>query len=240
MLGLHRDWRNLLAIATDGIFTRERIAAPAPLETGTNIEYEKKKKLPNGNTIVQVVRTPLGGWEEKKYENGMFFARPGIYFPMNPTKDDIDHVKARGIGKSKLLEHWQEIINAWKGGGLDAIAKIAEVDRFCGAKTSISLTKGKYRRAGATDGKLPHYGQWIKREIEMGFNPMPKRAGLNSDGFTLGLRSLPNSRMSMPYDRAIRSYEAKAMAAMAQEEIEQPDSDFCEADFGDEMGLIEV
>lgn len=216
MLGLHKDWSNLLAIATDGIFTRERVEAPLPLETGTGIW------LPDDKGILK--SKPLGGWEEKKYERGMFFARPGIYFPLDPTKEDIKDIRGRGVGKGVVLENWNRIIDAWNKGGLDAIARIANVTRFCGAKTSISSSSKGYHRAYSSDGKKPSYGQWITRKVEMSFHPMPKREEMNKDG-TLKLRRFPKDMQSVPYSRALISKEALDMMKATVEVLEQPDAD---------------
>jgi len=211
MLGLHQDWSNLLAVATDGIFTREKIQAPLPLETGTGI-------------IIHGASKPLGGWEEKTYSRGMFFARPGIYFPLNPTQDDIKDIRGRGVGKGVVLENWNRIVDSWNENGLEGIARIANVTRFCGAKTSISHSSKGYRRAYATDGKAPSYGQWITRKVEMSFNPMPKRERANADG-TLSLRKFSDKLESVPYSRALISKESIEMMHATIEAMEQPDGD---------------
>lgn len=211
MLGLHRDWRNLLAIATDGIFTRERIVAPTPLETGSGILIGGKSK-------------PLGGWEEKVYDRGMFFARPGIYFPLNPSLEDMGDIKGRGVGKGVVLENWTRIVDAWNQGGIEGIASIANVSRFCGAKTSISHSSKGYRRANARDGVKPSYGQWIGRKVEMSFRPFPKRDAMNADG-TLSLRRFPSDITSVPYKRAMLSPEALEIKQATEELLEQPDVD---------------
>lgn len=212
MLGLHKDWSNLLAVATDGIFTREKIQAPTPLDTGTDVIIDGKSK-------------PLGGWEEKKYERGMFFARPGIYFPLNPREEEFSDIKGRGVGKRVILENWHLIMDAWAKGGLNGIATMPDVTRFCGAKTSISKSANGYKRAIATDGKSPAYGSWISRKVEMSFHPKPKRSGMNDDG-TLTLRRFPKDLVSMPYRRATISREAQELMAATIEMMEQPDGDF--------------
>jgi hypothetical protein len=211
MLGLHKDWSNLLAIATDGIFTREKIQAPLPLETDTGL-------------IINGASKPLGGWEEKTYSRGMFFARPGIYFPLDPTKEDIKDIRGRGVGKGVVLENWNRIVDAWNQGGLDAIARIANVTRFCGAKTSISSSSKGYHRAYSSNGRKPSYGQWITRKVEMSFHPMPKREEMNKDG-TLKLRKFPKDLRSVPYSHAMISREALEMIKATVEIMEQPDAD---------------
>jgi len=211
-LGQHQDWNNLLAIATDGVYTREKIIANEPRDTGT---------ADTGK--------PLGGWENKEYNKGMFFARPGIYFPLNPTAEDIKDIRGRGVGKGVVLENWKLIIDAWEKEGIKGCARVANVTRFCGAKTCISKTQdGIYNRASHKGGIRPAYGQWITRKVEMSFHPMPKREEVNRDGMTLKLRSFPKFLESMPYDRAMISREAIEMMLAETEALEQPDGDLTE------------
>ncbi len=215
MLSLHKDWANMLMVATDGIYTREKIICPRPLDTGT---------ADTGK--------PLGGWEEKIINKGVFVARPGIYFPLNPTKEEIKDVRGRGMGKGVVLENWQKIVESWEIHGLSETARIANVSRFCGAKSCISRSgedkQFKYVRAYSTDGILPTYGDWIVRGVDMGFNPMPKRAGINSDGLTLKLRNLAKGKMSTPYMKATKSMERKVLELATSEILEQPDGDYAE------------
>jgi len=156
---------------------------------------------------------------------------------MSPEEAEkhIKEVKGRGVGKSVILKNWKLIVDAWEERGIDATVKIAEIDRFCGAKTSISRSGRGFRRAsgGVTkEGRpKPHYGQWIKRPVEMTFAPKPKRDGTNPDG-TLKLRKFPQDLKSVPYERAMkfRNAEALEMIAAQQEILEQPDCDLAEYD----------
>lgn len=242
LLGLHSDPANMLMVATDGIYTREDIKPPAPRDTGT---WEAKNS--------KGIACPLGGWEHKGAPDGVFFARPGIYFPMHPTKEDIKEVRGRGVGKSVVLENWQRIIDAWQRREKQAV--IANVSRFCGAKTSISIAQeglfglagAKYTRAAhepeeGDDGKLrrvkPSYGEWIVRPVEMSFDPAPKREKVNKDGLTLAVRRYPKDLVSMPYNKMIVSDEAKEMIAAREEITEQPEIDLVEYGLQDEgMGV---
>lgn len=227
LLALHKDPSNLLMIATDGIQTRERIERPKPKFTGTDIEVVEDK-------TGKVNRKPLGGWEEDVIEQGVFYARPGIYFPMNPTKEQIKKVRGRGVGKGVVLENHQLILDSWRNYGVHAPARVANVSRFCGAKSTVHRSgpavRHTYHRAdgtqeGAPGQQMPAYGQWITRSVEMSFDPMPKRAHVREDGIYLELRSFPEDQMSMPYTKAIRSFEASQLAAATQEMYEQPDGD---------------
>ena len=212
IMGLHKERRNLLMIATDGIYTRENIVSPKPIDTDTGFTGK-----------------PLGGWETKPCAKGMFVARPGIYFPLSPTDEELADVRGRGVGKAVVLENWNLIVKAWEQGGINGLARVPNVRRFCGAKTSISKSAHGYKRAfGEDDG--PSYGQWVEREVFLGFTPMPKRDSLHEDGLTLTLRKFPTTLESMPYDRALKSRDANELAAAAQELLEQPDGDYEDAD----------
>jgi hypothetical protein len=223
MMGMHKDMSNLLMVATDGILTREKLTPPIPLETGT------------GDT-----GKPLGGWEGKHSEKGVFLARPGIYFPLEPTIEDIASVRARGVGRGVILESWKAIVDTWRRDGINGVARAPNVTRFCGAKTSISRSGDGsiYKRANGTPERLnsngrnvtPAYGQWVEREVSLTFNPLPKRASLNPDGLTLALRRFPKDKESKPYKRALISPEAKEMMAAALEMSEQPDCDLTDYD----------
>ena len=224
VLGLHEDWSNLLMFATDGIASLEDVASPVPKDTGT-FKVLSKGKL-----------TPLGGWEDKTLEKGMFFARPGIYFPMNPTKDEVKEVRGRGVGKGVVLENWQRIVEAWPVRNVKRdIVAVSNVSRFCGAKSCISRSglPGNYiyKRANGTeevDGALPSYGQWITRKVEMSFDPMPKRLRVRSDNRRLELRHIPGNVASAPYNKAVSGDEALQLRVVEEEASEQPDGDLCD------------
>ncbi len=234
LMGRHRDRRNLLMIATDGVYSREHFG------------YTNKEGLwvpSTGKEIPQPKETgtahtgkPLGGWETSVVERGVFIARPGIYFPLTPSEKDLKSVKGRGVGKGTILEHWQKIIDTWNANGIflpnGELNKVhvANVSRFCGAKTSISKSSKGYKRAdGDHEGKAePAYGQWVERVVKMGFQPMPKRSGVNRDGQTLTLRKIPRDLESCPYDKAMMSEEALELKIGQQELEEQPDIDLAE------------
>jgi len=168
----------------------------------------------------------LGGWEEKKVPQGIFAARPGIYFPLSPTDNEIKEVRARGIGKAVLFECWGKIVDAWNQGQetvtIDEYGNGKRLSRFIGAKSAVNRVidddnNFEYRRSKS-------YGQWVHRPIEMTFNPLPKRERVMEDGVSLELRNL-KGRTSMPYKRAIglRAPEALLLKAAELESNEQPD-----------------
>ncbi len=227
--GCYRDRSNLLLVATDGIAGREWVNLPRPMDTGTDVNVTTLKG--------EVVRKPLGGWEPKKLDKGLFLARPGIYFPLSFSEDktirekEIDKVRGRGVGRKVLFESYQAVIDAWRENpSASNTAVIKNVDRFCGAMSSITYSKGQgYKRANGDpmQGEMS-YGQWISRPVTMSFDPMPKRECLLPDGRSLKVRALPVNKTSMPYKRALKDSESIAMMAYQQMMLEQPDGDFAE------------
>jgi len=210
-LALHRDWSNLLMIATDGIYTRERLELPKPKRT---LAYDAAK--------------PLGGWEEAIQPKGIFIARPGILFPLNPTRDEIEKVRARGLGRGVLLENWRRILDSWNAHGAKEDIT-SDVIRFMGAKTSIhraqdGLGGWNYFRSQA-------YGNWITTSMRLSLSPLPKRETMQNDG-TLTLRAFPG-QTSVPYSKALyiepeprEELDMGNSANYALQVEEQPDLDF--------------
>lgn len=233
MLGLHKDPSNLLMIATDGILTLEKLNPPTPIDTGTFHVSECKlhKKMCTVCPPESQAKKPLGGWEHDPKSCGIFLARPGVYFPMDPTLEDIKTLRGRGVGRQVILDHRDRIVRSWENRkkGTWPTIELDKISRFCGAKTSISRVKRNgewiYRaaRGNHLEGK-PRYGEWIDRTVEMSFNPMPKRIG-KKDG-SLMVRSLPDDTMSAPYDRALLTPEVRDMIAMQEMMAEQPLADF--------------
>ena len=235
----HSNLDNLLMVATDGIATLEKITLPKPLDTGTDWlpcpEPDPKdiaetpevfRCLGNGRWLVN---KPLGGWEEKAVPNGMFLARPGIYFPLEPTKSDIKRIRARGLGRAAVWNNWQKIIEAYNNG--EPGICIQNLSLFRGIKTSItrSGTPGNYTYKRSDD-----YGRWVSRPIDMTFSPMPKREPIIGEGGRLTLRKLAGLE-SAPYDKGILSPEALILLLQALEESEQPDGgDLTDCDAWDE------
>jgi DNA polymerase type B, organellar and viral len=206
MLALHKDRANLVMMATDGIFTHEEIEPPIPSNTGTSATGK-----------------PLGGWEKKTIEGGIFVARPGIYFPIKEGTS-VKEVKGRGLGKGVVLEYGKKIIEHYETHGLDEDLILPSIRRFCGGKTSISFAPGtgKYTRANGEYVGGPAYGQWIEREVKLSFFPMPKRDKVLKGNF-LRLRSFPRSQESYSYDKAVVSKETRDLRDAKTEELEQPD-----------------
>jgi len=227
LMSLHKNLDNLLAIATDGAYTREKIITPVPLDTGTfekDLIDEKSKH----------VNKPLGGWEEKECGGkGVFFARPGIYFESGLTIADAKQlVRARGVGRASLVEHARILIQAWTDGE-DGFTLPQQLDRFCGAKTSTHLKGQEVIRS-------ERYGQWVKQPITLSFNPFPKRSKIiRLPDKEFGLLTLRGGRErfngktydlmqeSQPYKRAIhsRSKDATELKLAQLELFEQPNAE---------------
>jgi hypothetical protein len=221
----HHDLDNMLMVATDGIATLERLTLPDPLETGTGWlrcpepepkELAESPELFRKDSSGWLVHKPLGGWEEKVLPKGLFLARPGIYFPLEPTESDIKRIRARGLGRAAVWDHWQKIVEAYER--REESVRIQDLSLFRGIKTGVtrSGTAGayKYKRAD-------QYGRWIARPVEMTFNPMPKREKEVGEGGRLKLRRVHGE--SAPYDKGILSPEAMILLAQSIEESEQPD-----------------
>lgn len=241
MVGLVKDRSSILMMATDGIVSRERIRAPRPKDTGTFDVVKMKDGKPDGDPI------PLGGWEEKINTKGMFFARPGIYFPLSPTAKEASSVRGRGVGRKAILENWQDIVSGYERLKEEkklttGTVKISEVSRFCGVKSSITPSdkngKKLYTRAyGKPDPKrpghqTPSYGQWIVRPVELSFDPMPKRTAVGEAilghlASSLTVRKVSQRLTSAVYEKALDE-EGKQLREAKDEVEEQPDCDLFE------------
>ena len=200
-----RDPWNVLMFATDGVWSREKLSLPAPMDNGTG-DLEK----------------PLGGWEEKTFDRGVFAVRPGIYFPLQPSENEIKEVRARGLGKRVLYEKWHSVVDAYQAGKTEVV--IAGAERFIGAKSGIGwVGKSTYRRS-------QHYGEWISQPISVGFHPQPKRKAVLADG---RLQPWSRLKMSVPYKNAMMSPEAAALKLAQEIAEEQADADFSYEDFAE-------
>jgi hypothetical protein len=203
-IGCHRNPWACLMLATDGVWSRERLTLPTPRDTGTG-------HLPK----------PLGGWEEKRFDKGVFAVRPGIYFPLSPTLEELEKVRARGLGRKVLYERWREVVAAHEAGATEL--EITGMSRFIGATSAVT------RRTEAGPVKRsPDYGEWVDWPIKVSFQPFPKRRVAAPDG-----RLLPWTYLdweSEPYDPAAMSPEALAMMLAELMAEEQPDADLAELD----------
>ena len=192
---LAEDRWNVYAIATDGIYASEVLPIKAPpWGTGTD-DMEK----------------PLGGWEHKAVPEGMFVAKPGLYWRLGSSATDI---RARGLGRREAHENmrrleegfleWDRVdprhgvvVNSRRFyGGKHSILSFAGCDRP-GCRTSWPGTVNTRRcrtcgRNGTrfTTKKVVNarghaaYGTWDLRTVKIAFDPSPKRQreGLSKSG----------------------------------------------------------
>jgi hypothetical protein len=198
LFAAHQDLSSVLMVATDGLYSTELITSlPQPEDTGTS-DLEK----------------PLGGWEAETIERGVFCARPGVYFPQQPTSDELKKVRARGIGKALMLTQWHTVVTAYEQGLTEC--KLSNVQRFCGAKSSLHKSSKGISRAA-------NYGEWITREARLSLDPEPKRGPPDSRGL-LTLKRYSTLR-SEPYEPSLVSPEATELILLQAESEEQPDGD---------------
>ena len=200
-MGAHSDIDNVLLLATDGMHTLEDIQSEIPKDTGTAEGAKAAGK------------EPLGGWEVKKIEGGVFYARPGVYFPLEVEEENV---RGRGLGRKTLYESRKLIMDAWEAtkDTEDPRVTIGNVVRFIGAKSAITFKEQSFMRS-------LDYGQWKKRPVELSFSPLPKRAKVDADG-RLTLRNFSMDLMSEPYKKAIGP-DAAISLIRKQELEEQPD-----------------
>jgi len=196
MMALHSDIDNVLMFATDSISSFENIQTPIPIDTGT---YETGK--------------PLGGWEYKSFD-GMFFARPGIYWPANLdniTEKEIKQIRARVIGRKSLLENVRRFYEMWNRQEMDMVLDSEE--RFWGMKSSTYATATEYKRNC-------RYGLWVPRPIKLSLNPLPKRTW-TQEGNRLELRHFPHLTSSA-YNKYVVSPEQEEIDNSKMMIEEQP------------------
>lgn len=143
-IAAHRDRNNLLFVATDGIFTKEKLELRKPLDSGTDGPK------------------PLGGWLGEEYGD-MFSVRPGIYF----STDTAIKMRGRGIGRKALEAHKRQIADAYEQGRADYTLT---VNRFFGAKSCLHASADgisrspRYGQWGEVDITLT-FDPWPKRRL---------------------------------------------------------------------------
>jgi hypothetical protein len=208
---------DILMFATDGVWSRVPLQLPKPVDTGTF-----------------GVSKPLGGWEEKVFPRGVFCVRPGVYFPINPTAEEIDEVRARGLGKRVLYERWGDIVDAWDN--REACIELRGLTRFVGIKSALSKVMLTGGQPQGVIMRSVDYGEWVDHKIILSFNPQPKRrAFVGPLSRSNTLEPWPNFNWeSEPYKKAIVSPEAELLKRFETIANEQPGGDFSEVDGGPE------
>ncbi len=217
---------DVIMLATDGLWSTVKIDLPEPRDTGTN----------EAKTITKGRKGPLGGWDVKVYERGVFAARPGIYFPLDPTAGDLEKVRARGLGRRVLYEQHRVVQDAFRTGQDSVCLGAAYSDvatretrpanqRFVGAKTGMSFTPGKGVR------RDPNYGEWVDWTTDVTFDPKPKRERIREDG---SLKCWDwFEAPSLPYEKALKDPESALLELAAIIAEEQPNAEFSEYEIGE-------
>jgi DNA polymerase type B, organellar and viral len=127
-----KDPWNILTVATDGVTGTEDFHVPQPHETGTRgCRAPPTDKFPDGE-----IKQPLGGWESEEIDEGMFVAKPGMYFRLNV---DLKKLRARGIGRKELFDAKDRVIEGFNGWNRRDYKFSVQVKsrRFYGAKSTI-------------------------------------------------------------------------------------------------------
>lgn len=203
-----RDPYNILMVATDGIVSAEPLSLATPKDTSTfdalDIKTGKSK--------------PLGGWEEKKIQDGMFLIRPGIAFPLAGDAKE-EEGKARGIGKAVLRTMRQKVLESWERNGAEPL----EVTRpmFFGMKSMIRKVGDEYRR-----GDL--YGKFANQVVKVDYHPFPKRPAVGENERLLTW--MLDGEMSNPYGPILgrKKVESELVRQLREERelmLDQPDAD---------------
>ncbi len=222
-----KDRWNILAIATDGIFTTEHLELDKPDDTGT---FDLSK--------------PLGGWGGEDHPN-VFFVKPGMYYSLEKTV-----LRARGIGRDDIDYYLKLLLNKFKKWDRRSELRI-KVDsrRFYGARSSILMyshcqdcdknwpghpLKGcpKCGKVGSgsrcthmlmADKKTPAYGRWAKRKIFIEFTHKPKREAIGMEpGFGRLLIRDMGGEKSIPY-LGVTTPEGEMSREAMDDAMEQPD-----------------
>lgn len=184
LLAKHVDRRNVLALATDGLYSTERVAIPAdPLSPDT-----------------------LGAWESKGPDT-ITLVRPGIYWSESPKV-----ARARGLSRKLVSidtkdEKRKARVMAQRAAVLDAIesddesVEVGTSELFGGARAGVyRLRNGEVKRSR-------HYGEWREIPAKVSLDPGPKRRP------DWGLHMLPNVE-SIAYTRAKLSDDARVLKAV--------------------------
>jgi predicted Zn-ribbon and HTH transcriptional regulator len=240
LICLYSDRWNALSIATDGLYGLEEIDTPKPVDTGTYGLLDPKGKP----------KEPLGGWEGKADPDGLFIAKPGLYFSL---KEDIAQkdVRARGIGRRDTFEQREKLIDGFLQWDRENYEYHIELDtrRFCGIKNSVyaisRCTKCKTHWVGTGRKLCPQcgrsgddtevkmiqrdgvdvYGRWFDLKAKIRFDPRPKRERSLQKGkpySRMFIRNLGGAESNI-YKNAQLSPEATEEMEARDIALEQPD-----------------
>lgn len=228
------DPGKILMVATDGVLARERLSLGEPEDTGTGEGGEGEGKGKG---------KPLGGWEVKEAPRGVFLARPGIYWPLKATEEELREIRARGISRSVLVEqagwierwfrkhgwkkpyqvdgrclHCQWRARPWRAKCPKCAEKVPPpCVRFVGVRQGIGVGRG------AEIVRRDNFGEWVEWPIDISFAPMPKRVTVRKDLSLETWERMPG--VSSEYSKARCGAEGVRIREYTEMLEEQPDGD---------------
>jgi hypothetical protein len=210
LMGQYERLEDLIMIATDGQWGLKLPSLPEPRDTGTSITVIDK-------TTGKPTFKPLGSWEKGVFEEGVFMARPGIYFPLGiKNEKGMKDLKARGIGVRTLYEHREQLMEWYESSGgfpyqiydkdpfrvISEKTKPAGIERFMGLRGGIITTQVANPEPGHSSW-IAHrrsvYGLWSLQRRQISFESRPKRN--EGDGYHLETRSMPRGQFTCAYER---------------------------------------
>lgn len=207
---------SVLMTATDGIVSDRELKLAVPRDTKTAEAARLKDKV------------GLGAWECKPLDKGIMIIRPGICFPLDLEKEL--EVKARGIGKSIMASHRENILREWaeRPGCTYNLSRTM----FFGMKTSIDPPS----RAEPYARRRENYGTWADQPQQVSYDPFPKRPRqpIPGPGRSLRTWALGDDCVSAAYERLLKGSDAEGKGVRESEEgrdermkrdrmLEQPD-----------------
>lgn len=168
-----RDPWSVVMVATDGIYSTERLTLPKPVDTAT-----AGLVGPDGKA-----KGALGSWEEKEHARGIFIARPGLYWDLDAGAEV--QVRARGIGRKTIAEHVPRIVSHWRKHARRGRRPVVPpyemvVTRFVGPKSGVLRHPGKGGKLGPAK-RDKDYGEWVDRPVHLTFEAGPKRCDITHD-----------------------------------------------------------
>jgi len=241
LIGQSKNRWSVLSTATDGIYSYVPLNCPEPRDTGTFglIDGAGKPKM------------ALGGWERKDVPTGVFLAKPGLYYALDPKLDQKD-VRARGVGRRDVFAQKQELIDgflAWDRKDLDYSVKL-NTRRFFGLKHSLRCFSkcqkchthwsGTHRDGCPSCGQMGDgvhftsvqhdgqevYGRWFDLQTDVKFDPNPKRERKMRSGGRFAHMHVRDmgGQVSAPYGKTPLSPEAEESKLTKELAYEQPDT----------------
>jgi len=197
LMAMHKNPRHILGVATDGLYTTERLKLPV------------------------VAGKPLGGWECTEYES-LFFIQPGVYFqPFDGVDRDMleKKTRSRGVPRIDVAEQQRRILDSWERG--ERTIAIEGLVRFWGVKSSIRRRLDEHEQF--VYDRSDSYGEWLDHPHVLQYAAEPKRCKLLANNRLTPWSLGPEEGESTPYDRALVGDQTEAMKEIEQILAEQPE-----------------